>query len=233
MTPLRALAAATLAALSLSAHAVGRMADLTIFDRATGHELPVHWHDGRAYVVGRPGNEYQVMVRSQRGGDLLAVVSVDGVNVTKSIAREVFSTQPSCTFTSADRNSATNYQDLWWNPDESGWGINITHQGPVVFATLFTYRADGQPLWLSSAGTRIADGLYIGSLDQSSGPAFSASPWNPAAVTHSNVGTMTVQFTRGNMGSLTYTYNGQLVVKSIQREVFAVPATECFAAGNE
>ena len=81
MNPLRALAAATLAALSLSAHAVGRMADVTIFDRATGRELPVHWHDGRAYVVGRPGNEYQVMVRNQRGGDLLAVISVDGVNV--------------------------------------------------------------------------------------------------------------------------------------------------------
>ena len=81
MKTLRLLAAATLAALSLSAHAVGRLADLSIFDRSTGRELPVHWHEGRAYVVGRPGNEYQLEVRSRTGEDLLAIMSVDGVNV--------------------------------------------------------------------------------------------------------------------------------------------------------
>lgn len=59
----------------------GRLADVRIFDRAQGKELPVYWHEGRAYVVGRPGNEYQVSVRNQAGEDVLAVVSVDGVNV--------------------------------------------------------------------------------------------------------------------------------------------------------
>jgi hypothetical protein len=81
MKTLSALAAALLAAASLSAQAVGRMADLAIHDRSTGRELPVHWHEGRAYVVGKPGSEYQVVVRNRRGEDLLAVVSVDGVNV--------------------------------------------------------------------------------------------------------------------------------------------------------
>jgi len=81
MKPLRLLGAAALAALSLSANALGHMADVTIFDRASGRELPVYWHEGRAYVVGRPGNEYQVVLRNRRGEDLLAVVSVDGVNV--------------------------------------------------------------------------------------------------------------------------------------------------------
>jgi hypothetical protein len=81
MKALHAFVAATLAALSLGAHAVGRLADLSILDLSTGRELPVHWHEGRAYVVGKPGNEYRVVVRSRTGGDLLAVVSVDGVNV--------------------------------------------------------------------------------------------------------------------------------------------------------
>ena len=40
-----------------------------------------------------------------------------------------------------------NYTDLWWNADESGWGINFNHQGQTLFATLFTYGADGQPDW--------------------------------------------------------------------------------------
>ena len=81
MQPLRLCLAALLAAASLGAHAIGNHADITIFDRATGRELPVYWHEGRAYVVGRPGNEYQVGVRNRRGEDVLAVVSVDGVNV--------------------------------------------------------------------------------------------------------------------------------------------------------
>jgi hypothetical protein len=75
------LAAALAATASLSAQAVGRLADLAVQDRATGRELPVHWHEGRAYVVGKPGSEYQVVMRNRRGEDLLAVVSVDGVNV--------------------------------------------------------------------------------------------------------------------------------------------------------
>src|SRR5687768_14582710 len=81
MKSLRLVAAALAFGAGLSAHAVGRHADLTLFDRATGRELPVHWHEGKAYVVGRPGNEYQIGVRNRRGEDLLAVVSVDGVNV--------------------------------------------------------------------------------------------------------------------------------------------------------
>ena len=81
MKTLRILAAATLAALSLSAHAVGRLADVTLHDRSTGRDLPVYWHEGRAYVVGRPGNEYEIRVNNRAGEDLLAVMSVDGVNV--------------------------------------------------------------------------------------------------------------------------------------------------------
>ena len=42
---------------------------------------------------------------------------------------------------------APNYQGLWWNPLESGWGINFAHQGDIIFATWFTYGADNQPQW--------------------------------------------------------------------------------------
>jgi hypothetical protein len=81
MKALQAVIAIALAAASLAAQAVGQRADISIFDRATNRELPVYWHEGRAYVVGRPGNEYQVVVKNRVGEDLLAVVSVDGLNV--------------------------------------------------------------------------------------------------------------------------------------------------------
>ena len=66
--------------LSGTAAAVGNMADVTIHDRAENRTLPVYRHDGRYYVVGRPGHEYQIRVRNRSGTDILAVVSVDGVN---------------------------------------------------------------------------------------------------------------------------------------------------------
>lgn len=81
MKPLRPLAAALLAALSFTAHAVGQLADIRLYDRAAGRELPIHWHEGRAYVVGQPGNEYEIVFRNRAHEDLLGVVSVDGVNV--------------------------------------------------------------------------------------------------------------------------------------------------------
>lgn len=62
-------------------HAHGRLVDLTVYDRTEGRRLPVYWHDGRAYIVGKPGNEYQVSVRNRLREDVLTVVSVDGVNV--------------------------------------------------------------------------------------------------------------------------------------------------------
>jgi hypothetical protein len=41
----------------------------------------VYWHEGRAYIAGKPGNEYQVTIRNRLREELLAIVSVDGVNV--------------------------------------------------------------------------------------------------------------------------------------------------------
>ncbi len=150
----------------------------------------------------------------------------NGVTVTKSISRQVFSTPPTCTFTTSDRSAATNYQDLWWNPAESGWGVNIAHQGDVLFATLFTYDASGKGMWLvMSNGNRIGTGTYSGTLYLTAGPAFNTSPW-PGA-TSTPVGTMTFAFSSGNAGTLTYSVNGVTVTKSIQRQVFSSPTTQC------
>lgn len=62
------------------AGAVGSLVDVTVYDQTERRTLPVHRHEGRHYVVGKPGNEYQIRVRNRTGGDILSVVSVDGVN---------------------------------------------------------------------------------------------------------------------------------------------------------
>ncbi|HEY5637876.1 MAG TPA: hypothetical protein VIS77_13380 [Burkholderiales bacterium] len=66
---------------STPAFALGGMVDLAVHDRSDGRALKVYWHAGRAYIAGRPGNDYRIEVRSREAGRVLAVVSVDGVNV--------------------------------------------------------------------------------------------------------------------------------------------------------
>jgi len=75
--------AAALAAslLSLPAAAVGNIADIVIYDRAQNRTLPVYVHEGRHYVAGHPGNEYEIRLRNRQRADILTVVSVDGVDV--------------------------------------------------------------------------------------------------------------------------------------------------------
>lgn len=153
--------------------------------------------------------------------------SMNGVAVSKAIQRQVYGTRAAnCLPTSDSRASSTNYQDLWWNPVESGWGLNVTHQDSTLFATLFTYDASGRDVWLvMSAGARQGDGSYLGDLYRTSGPAFDTVPFT--SVTAATVGTMRLRFTDGNTGTLTYTYDGATVNKNIQRQVFASPVSAC------
>ena len=139
--------------------------------------------------------------------------AVRGVAQTKSITRQVFGPVPTCTFKAQPAFSlATNYQDLWWvaNGAESGWGLTMTHQGDVIFTIWFTYDVDGSPLMLSATAAKSGPGMYGGTLYRTSGPAFSAVPFNPAEVVRTPVGAMTLTFANGNAGLFAYSVNGAL-----------------------
>jgi hypothetical protein len=154
----------------------------------------------------------------------------NGVPVTKTITKQNFGIPPTCTWSAFDRSYDVNVQDLWYNaPAESepGWGLNIAQQGEIAFATLFTYAANGRGLWLvMPRGDPIASGEgFSGPLYRTSGPPFNASPWVPIGFTA--VGTMTVTFSNGNAGTLTYTVDGVSVTKQITRQVFSAPLPRC------
>lgn len=157
---------------------------------------------------------------------------VNGVMQTKFIMREKFASPvPVCTFGAVSGlASATNYQDLWWNApggSESGWGINLTHQGNLIFATWFTYDLDGTPLWFSSTLVKSTGPSYAGTLYRSTGPAFSATPFDPANVALTAVGTAGLTFADGNSANFSHTVNGIAQSKAITREVFRTPGTLC------
>jgi hypothetical protein len=79
---LAGLAIATAATLSsIAATAVAVPFDVQVYDRTENRYLPTYQFQGRTYVVGRPGNEYSVSLRNLSGERVLAVTSVDGVNI--------------------------------------------------------------------------------------------------------------------------------------------------------
>jgi hypothetical protein len=77
-----AVAFAALGCLAAASSArAGSLADLSVYDRTDGRYLPVYGFNARQYVIGEPGHEYEVHLRGHGAGRVLAVTSVDGVNV--------------------------------------------------------------------------------------------------------------------------------------------------------
>ncbi|HEX4332374.1 MAG TPA: hypothetical protein VH040_09560 [Usitatibacter sp.] len=116
--------------------------------------------------------------------------------------------------------------DLWWNPNESGWGVNVVQQGGIQFVTLFVYGANGQATWFVGPDTAFqassnGTALFTGPLYQTTGPAF-AGGFDPKAVGVRQVGNVTITLTTLVSGSLTYSVDGAVVVKDIQRQTWVV-----------
>jgi hypothetical protein len=120
---------------------------------------------------------------------------------------------------------STDVTDLWWNPDESGWGVNVIQQNNTVFATFFVYDTNARAHWFvaSAMTAQSATGsgaVFTGDLFESNGPYFGV-PFNPVAVARNKVGTATLQFAFPGNGILTYTVNGATVTKAIRRQTWA------------
>jgi len=119
---------------------------------------------------------------------------------------------------------STDFTDLWFNPAESGWGVNVIQQYNTMFATLFVYGANNAAQWFvapdvepSPAGSQTA---FTGQLFLTTGPFFGATAFDPNGVGKLVVGTITFTFDSATTGTLTYTVNGATVTKHIQRQTW-------------
>ncbi len=158
--------------------------------------------------------------------------SLNGVTQTKAITRHVFAAPvPTCSFGAPESPPpTTNYQDLWWAAppgSQSGWGINLAHQGNLIFATWFTYDVGGAPLWLAATATLVAEGEYDGILYQTAGPAFNAAPFDPTLVTRTAVGAVKLAFYNASTAWFEFAMGGVVHGTQITRQIFQAPGTIC------
>ncbi len=124
-------------------------------------------------------------------------------------------------FLGASPGGGIDYTDLWWNPAESGWGLNIIqHASRNIFAVWYTYGNDAKPMWFTiPGGTWTGSATFTGDVYSTSGPAANTA-FNPAQVRATKVGTATLAFSDAGNGSLSYTIDGVSGSKSITRQPY-------------
>lgn len=127
--------------------------------------------------------------------------------------------------------STTNYGGLWWVPSESGWGVNFSHQGNLIYATWYTYDTSGKAWWLSMlASQQGTSQTFAGNILASQGTGLNAA----SAAAPTQVGTGSLTFSDGSNGSFTYTLNGYgTQSKSVTKfQYSAVPTCTYSASPN-
>jgi hypothetical protein len=125
-----------------------------------------------------------------------------------------------------------NYQGLWWAApagSQSGWGINVAHQGNVIYATWFTYGNGDDPRWLAVTADRLPDGSFSGPLVQFVGSSYADMPFNPGAVTDAKftLGAATFRFDSTTTGTVTYQPGATVIVQPITMQAFFGPLPTC------
>lgn len=98
--------------------------DVTIYDRATRQTLPLYQHHGRMYVAGEPGHEYEIRIRSDTPQRMLAVTTVDGINVI--------------TGETAALGQAGYVLDAYAQENIQGWRKSMSHTAAFFFTPVAT-----------------------------------------------------------------------------------------------
>lgn len=139
--------------------------------------------------------------------------------IEKRITRQLFAPPTSPTEESV--------ADLYWNPNEPGWGIAINHQSSRIFATWYAYGDDGKPLWIVMPDAPVVQefaGAILfptasGDIYATRGPAEGAA-FDPAKVASTKVGRAKLSWYSQNSAYLEYTAFGRTEVRAVRRQPF-------------
>jgi hypothetical protein len=115
-------------------------------------------------------------------------------------------------------NLSTDLTDIWWPDAEPGWGIQLIQNAGVIFATMFMFDADNQPMFVVAVLEKQpgAD-VWSGGVYGAEGTWY-ALQWNPDDRFEAQVGTMTFTLLNAAQGTLDYTIGTFSTSKTIARQ---------------
>lgn len=128
----------------------------------------------------------------------------------------------------------TDLTDLWWNANESGWGVTASHQREVVFLTFFVYGTDNRPTFYTATATYTGQSgsgalNFSGQMIQTTGP-WLGTFFNPNSVTRQVAGLVTFS-AFVDAAILTYSVDGTVVNKALTRQTFRLNELTASYAG--
>ena len=161
--------------------------------------------------VGSPVGNASVRYTSADTAQL--TYTINGVAGSKSIERQLFWTD--------DGAPRLQVNDMWWGGEmQSGWGINIAQQGRMLFATWFSYDAQGRDTWFVLPGGTWSGSAFTGDLYATTSSPWLGTEYSPAAFAPVKVGSMTLDFTDQDWATMTYSVRGVTQSKTIVRQSY-------------
>jgi hypothetical protein len=126
---------------------------------------------------------------------------------------------------------SADFTDIWYLPQESGWGVNIVQSDSFLFATFFIYGSNKQPTWYTAEltwdGTRYAGGLYL------TQGTYWRNEWNPAEhLPPQRVGTASFQPNAQNAYQATLVYTVDSVGVTVTKPIVRQKLTQIAIGGS-
>lgn len=112
--------------------------------------------------------------------------------------------------------AALEYTDVYYDPNEPGWGVFLVQSDTTQFLAFFIYGASTQPTWYTAQLTADANGNYNGTLYAITGTYF-ANPWQGYTITAAG----TASFSPIDIYHATLVYTptgGPTIRKTVQRQ---------------
>ena len=169
---------------------------------------------GAVYEVNGPtffGTNFTPITFADANNATLAF-TVSGVTRTVAITRQVFPITPTAP-------PAVDYTDLWWNPNEAGWGMAITHQFGDIFLAWYVYDTSGKPSWYVASNCTVSGSSCSGTLYRTTSAPFGPT-YDPSQFKVFSAGSAIVSFIDANDAVLSYTVDGVTATKTITRQIF-------------
>lgn len=116
---------------------------------------------------------------------------------------------------------------VWWNANESGWGVFTIDFGDVIAPAWYTYDDDGEATWFTVAGAVPQDdGSYAGDVYRFTGVPFAQIAGN-AANPGTKIGDATFRFSGEDALTLSYTIGAVSQTKQLTRFEFGEQDVVC------